>query len=82
MRTQPPAVHGEYNHNGYESGAVARSFTRPATTSSIRHNPPCNENRLPLTTIHRFCIKTPHEVAEEQNRPFGGVERVAEGAGQ
>ena len=78
-RTRPPAVHGEYNRHGYEiwcdgqvvysAGNHAQDSIQPAL---------CNEDRLPLRTIRRFCIKTAHEIAEEQNRPFGGVERVAD----
>jgi hypothetical protein len=76
---QPPAVHGEYNHDVYEiwcggrvvysAGNHAQDWTQPATGK---------QDRLPLRTIRRFCIKTAQEVAEEQNGTFGGVERVPE----
>ncbi len=78
-RTQRPIVHGEYNHNGYEiwcggqvvysAGNHVQDSTQHATTK---------QDRLPLKTIRRFCIKTAHEIAEEQNGTFGGVEQVEE----
>jgi hypothetical protein len=77
-----PALHGEYNRNGYEiwcDGQVVYSVGNNVLDST--QPAMCNEERLPLTTMRRFCIRTAHEVAEEQNRPFGGVERVAEDAG-
>jgi hypothetical protein len=87
MRTvrtkQRPVVRGEYSRNGYEiwcagrvlysAGNHVKESTQYATTE---------RDRLPLKIIRRFCIKTAHEIAAEQNGAFGGVERVAEDAGQ
>ena len=80
---RPQAVHGEYNRNGYEiwcGGQVVYSAGDHAQDSSQPAQ--CNEDHLPLTTMRRFCMRTAHEIAREQNRPFGGVEGVAEDAGQ
>jgi hypothetical protein len=87
MRTaqtrQRPVVRGEYSRNGYEvwiagrvvysAGNHVHDSTQCATTK---------QDRLPLKTIRRFCIKTAREIAEEQNGTFGGVERVSEESGQ
>jgi hypothetical protein len=80
---QRPVVRGEYSRNGYEiwcagrvvysAGNHVKESTQYATTK---------RDRLPLKTIRRFCIKTAHEIAEEQRGTFGGVERVAEDAAQ
>lgn len=74
-----PVVSGEYTRNGYEiwyggqvvysAGNHVHDSTQCATTK---------EDRLPLKAIRRFCIRTAHEIAEEQNGTFGGVERVEE----
>lgn len=80
---QRPIVRGEYSRNGYEvwiadrvvyaAGNHVHDSTQRAMTK---------HDRLPLKTIREFCIKTAHEIADEQNGTFGGVERVAEEAGQ
>jgi hypothetical protein len=83
MNCQQPFVSGEYNQYGYEiwcDGQVVYSAGNNVLDST--QPAMCNEDRLPLTTMRRFCIRTAREVAKEQNRPFGGVERVAEDAGQ
>ena len=66
-----------------KSGAVPGSFT--SAGNHVHDSTQCattKQDRLPLKTIRRFCIKTAHEIAEEQNGTFGGVERVAEESGQ
>ena len=83
MKGQQPPVRGEYNRNGYEIWCAGRGVysagnhvhdsTQQATTK---------QDRLPLKTIRRFCVKTAHEIAGEQDGTFGGVERVVEEAGQ
>ena len=72
-------VRGEYNRNGYAvwlgdhltytAGDHVQDSTQPAL---------CEQDRLPLKTIRRFCIKTAREIATEQRGRFGGVERVTE----
>jgi hypothetical protein len=74
-----PVVRGEYHRNGYEiwidnrldysAGNHVQDSTQPAL---------CEQDRLPLKTIRRFCIKTAREIATEQRGRFGGVERVTE----
>ena len=83
MKGQQRSVHGTYNRNGYEiwcGGQVVYSAGNHVHDSTQRAI--SKRDRLPLKTIRRFCIKTVHEIAEEQNGTFGGVERVAEEAGQ
>jgi hypothetical protein len=82
MRVRPkqPAVHGEYNRDGYEvwseghllyaAGNHVHDSTQPAL---------CHEDRLPLRAILSFCIKTTREIALGRGGRFAGVERVAEG---
>ena len=74
-----PVVRGEYNRNGYEvwsdgqhvysAGNHVQDSTQPAL---------CKQDRLPLKTIRRFCIKTAREIAAEHHGRFVGVERVTE----
>jgi hypothetical protein len=76
---QPPVIHGEYSRNGYEvwnngrlvyaAGNHVHDSTQPAM---------CEEDRLPLRTIRKFCIKTAREIAAERRGSFAGVERVGE----
>ncbi len=57
----PPLVHGEYSSNGYEvwvggrvvysAGNHVHDSTQPAR---------CEEDRLPLRPICKFCIETKH----------------------
>ena len=78
MKT-PPLVHGEYGRNGYEvwigsrvvysAGNHVRDSIQPAM---------CGEDRLPLHTIRKFCIKTTREIAAERGGRFAGVEQVEE----
>jgi hypothetical protein len=75
-------VRGEYNQDGYaiwcggrvvySAGNHVQDSTQCATTK---------QDRLPLKTIRRFCIKTAHEIAEERNGTFGGVQRVEDQIG-
>jgi len=54
-----PVVHGQYNRNGYEvwlgdhiassAGNHVHDSTQPVL---------CKQDRLPLKTMRRFCIKT------------------------
>ena len=77
-----PVVSGEYNRDGYEiwcagrvvysAGNHVHDSTQHATTK---------QDRLPLKTIRRFCIKTAREIAEERNGTFGGVQRVEDQIG-
>jgi hypothetical protein len=72
-------VHGQYDRNGYEvwlgeqlaysAGNQVQDSTQPAL---------CEQDRLPLKTIRRFCIKTAREIAAEQRGRFVGVKRVTE----
>ena len=74
-----PVVRGEYNRNGYEiwiddrpdysAGNHVQDSSQPAL---------CKQDRLPLITIRRFCIKTAREIAIEHHGRFVGVERVTE----
>jgi hypothetical protein len=74
-----PVVHGQYNRNGYEvwlgdhiaysAGNHVHDSTQPVL---------CKQDRLPLKTIRRFCIKTAREMATEHRGRFAGVERVTE----
>ena len=38
----------------------------------------CEEDRLPLRTIRKFCLKTTREIAAERCGIFNGVERGGE----
>ena len=79
-RQQQPAVHGEYNRNGYDvwvggrlvyaAGNHVQDSTQYAT---------CEPDRLPLKAIRKFCIQTAREIAAERGGRFAGVERVTEG---
>jgi hypothetical protein len=76
---QPPVIHGEYNGNGYEvwiggrlvyaAGNHVHDSTQPAV---------CEEDRLPIQIIRKFCTRTTREIAVERGGVFAGVERVAE----
>jgi hypothetical protein len=74
-----PVVRGEYNRNGYEVWSdgqhvySAGNHVQDSTQPALRE-----QDRLPLKTIRRFCIKTAREIATEQRGRFGGVERVKE----
>ncbi len=79
-RTKPlPAVRGQYNINGYDvwiggqlvyaAGNYVQDSTQYAT---------CEQDRLPLRTIRKFCIKTAREIAMERGGRFAGVERVTD----
>ena len=83
---QPLLVHCEYSRNGYEvwigsrvlyaAGNHVHASTQPAA---------CEEDRLPLRAIRKFCHRTTREIAVEGGGIFAGVERVAEqapGSGQ
>jgi hypothetical protein len=76
---KPPLVYGQYNSNGYEvwiggrvvysAGNHVHDSTQPAM---------CEEDRLPLPTIRRFCNRTTREIAVERRGIFAGVARVRE----
>ena len=76
---QQPVIHGEYSRNGYEvwiggravyaAGNHVHDSTQPAM---------CQQDRLPLRTIRKFCIRTTREIAAERRGIFAGVERVKE----
>jgi hypothetical protein len=76
---QQPVIHGEYNGNGYEvwiGGRIVYSAGNHVHDSTQRalHS----EDRLPLRTIRKFCIKTTREIAAERRGIFAGVECVKE----
>ena len=82
MKRQQPPVHGTYNRNGYEIWCAGRVVY--STGNHVHDSTQCatsKRDRLPLKTIRRFCIKTAHEIAEERNATFGGVERVEDDSG-
>jgi len=74
-----PVVRGEYNRNGYEVWSdgqhvySAGNHVQDSTQPALRE-----QDRLPLKTIRRFCIKTAREFATEHRGRFVGVERVTE----
>ncbi len=74
-----PVVRGEYNRNGYEVwidnrlGYSAGNHVQDSSQPAL-----CKQDRLPLKTIRRFCIKTAREIATEHHGRFVGVERVTE----
>jgi hypothetical protein len=78
---KPPVIHGEYSRDGYEVWIGSRlvytagNHVRDSTQLAM-----CEEDRLPLRTIRKFCIKTTREMAAERREVFAGVERVAEEA--
>jgi len=72
-----PLVHGEYNEKGYDlwvSGEMVYAAGNHAHDSTQYAQ--CKENRLPLKTLRRLCIKTAKEIAVERGGRFCGVERV------
>ena len=72
-------INGEYSRNGYEvwmdgrlvyaAGNHVQDSTQPARGK---------EDRLPLRTLRKFCIRTTREIATERRGIFAGVERVKE----
>jgi len=83
MRTaqtpQGPVVRGEYSRDGYQvwvAGRVVYSAGNHALDS--QEYATRKRDRLPLTTLRKFCIKTTGEIAHERNGSFGGVERATE----
>ena len=78
-RPRQPVVRGEYNRNGYEVwlgdhlAYTAGNHVQDSTQPALR-----KQDRLPLKTIRRFCIKTAREIATENHGRFAGVERLAE----
>ena len=73
-----PVVRGEYNRNGYEVWSDGQHVYSAGNHVHDSSQPAlCKQDRLPLKTIRRFCIKTAREIATELNGRFAGVERVA-----
>jgi hypothetical protein len=74
-----PSVHGEYSGSGYEVWMGVRvvysagNHVHDSTQPAMR-----KEDRLPLHTVRKFCIKTTREIAEEHRGIFAGVERENE----
>jgi hypothetical protein len=74
-----PVVRGEYNRNGYEVWSEGQHVYSAGNHVQDSSQPAlCKDDRLPLKTIRRFCIKTAREIATEQRGRFVGVERVTE----
>jgi hypothetical protein len=74
-----PVVRGEYNRNGYEVWIDSRlAYTAGNHVQDSSQSALCDQDRLSLTTIRRFCIKTAREIAAEDHGRFAGVERVTE----
>jgi hypothetical protein len=72
-------VRGEYNRNGYEVRSDGQHVYSAGNHVQDSCQPTlCKEDRLPLKTIRRFCIKTAREIATEHRGRFAGVERVTE----
>jgi hypothetical protein len=79
---QQSVVHGGYNRHGYEIWRGGRPvYWAGNHVQDSGHVAPRREERLPLITIRRFCIRTAREIASEQGGRFVGGERVTE-AGQ
>jgi hypothetical protein len=77
--SQEPVVRGEYNRNGYAvwcGDRIVYSAGNHAQDSG--QSATCEQNRLPLTTMRKFCLKTAREIAIENGGPFAGVELVTE----
>jgi hypothetical protein len=74
-----PVVRGEYNRNGYEVWIDNRlDYSAGNHVQDSSQCAMCDQDRLPLKTIRRFCIKTAREIATEHHGRFAGVERVTE----
>lgn len=74
-----PVVYGQYNRNGYEIWIGGRPVYSAGNHVQDSGQPAlCKLDRLPLTAIRQFCIKTAREIAEEDHGQFAGVERVTE----
>ena len=79
MKPQPATIQGQYGQNGYEiwcGGRIVYSAGNHVHDST--QHVTTKQDRLPLKTIRQFCIKTAHEIAEEQDGTLGGVEPVEE----
>jgi len=74
-----PIVHGEYSRHGYEVWIAGRTVYAAGNhihdSSQVAMS---EEERLPVRTIRRFCIKTTREIAVERGGVFAGVEQVEE----
>jgi hypothetical protein len=72
-------VSGEYSRYGYDVWVdhriiyAALNHRRDSQQSAM-----CEQDRLSLRELRRFCLHTTREIAEERGGIFAGVERVAE----
>ena len=72
-------MRGEYSRNGYEIWRGGRLVYWAGNHVQDSGQPALRgEDRLPLITLRRFCIRTAREIAAEQGGRFAGVERVME----
>ena len=72
-------VRGEYNRNGYEVWLGNRLVYSAGNHIHDSSQPAlCAEDRLPLATLRKFCIKTARDLALEHGGLSATVERVAE----
>jgi hypothetical protein len=64
---QPPAIHGEYSRDGYEVWIVGRLVYAASNHAHDSTQPAmCEEDRLPLRLIRKFCHLTTREIAVER----------------
>lgn len=72
-------ISGEYSRHGYDVWADHRIvYTALNHRCDSQQSATCEQDRLSLRELRRFCQRTAREIAEECGGRFVGVERVAE----
>ncbi len=78
VRSAQAVVSGEYSRYGYDVWVDHRIvYTALNHRRDSQQLAMCEQDRLSLRELRRFCQRTAREIAEERGGIFAGVERIA-----